>query len=51
MTTTESMNINKMKNIKLNYDAIYTVIEILIYVVDTKKRNDAIIQVSHKVRK
>ncbi|KAG4097043.1 hypothetical protein H8356DRAFT_1677701 [Neocallimastix lanati (nom. inval.)] len=48
VTTTESMNINKMKNIKLNYDAIYTVIEILIYVVDTKKRNDAIIQVSHK---
>jgi len=37
------------KTTKLDFDSIYTIIEIFLYIIDTKKRNDAIIQITHKV--
>ncbi|ORX87804.1 hypothetical protein BCR32DRAFT_124437 [Anaeromyces robustus] len=39
---------SKLKNIKIDYDSLYIIIEIFIYLTDSKKRNDSIVQIAHK---
>ncbi|OUM64453.1 hypothetical protein PIROE2DRAFT_8760 [Piromyces sp. E2] len=54
-STSQTNNINKdnnnniSKNAYFDFDSVYTIIEIFIYLIDTRKRNDAIMEMAHKV--